>query len=143
MIIYYTVLETWCMMDVTIFHFWSLFALLSPQKPRIQNFEKMKKKLGDIIFLHKSIKNYDQMMCSSWDMVCNRYNCYFSFWTIFYPFNPATAKKNQNFEKMKKKHGHIIILHTCTKNYEQMMYGSWDMLHNRRTDGHMEGKSDI
>ena len=84
----------------------------------------MKKTLGDIIFLHNYIKNYDQMMCGSWDMVCNKYNCYFSFWTIFYPFNPVTTKKNQNFEKMKKKHGHIIILHKCLKNYDQMMYGS-------------------
>ena len=116
---------------------------IPPQQPKIQNFEKMKKTLGDIIFLHNPIENYDQMMCGSWDMVCNKYNCYFSFWTIFYPFNPVTTKKNQNFDKIKKKHEHIIILHKCTKNYDQMMYGSWDMLPNRRTDGQTEGKSDI
>ena len=33
----------------------------------------MKKKTpGDIIMLRMSIKNYDQMMYGSWDMVCNR-----------------------------------------------------------------------
>ena len=34
--------------------------------------------------------------------------------------------------------GDIIILHMCTKNYDQMMYGSWDMVHNRQTDGQSE-----
>ena len=28
----------------------------------------------------------------------------------------------------------IIILHMCTKNYDHMMYGSWDMVHNRWMD---------
>ena len=29
---------------------------------------------------------------------------------------------------MKKMPGDIIILHMCTKNYDHMMYGSWDMV---------------
>ena len=28
----------------------------------------------------------------------------------------------------------IIILHMSTKNYDQMMYSSWDVVHDRRTD---------
>ena len=28
----------------------------------------------------------------------------------------------------------IIILHLCTKNYDKMMYGSWDIACNGRTD---------
>ena len=39
--------------------------------------------------------------------------------------------------------GDIIILHTCTKNYDQMMCDSWDMAHNRWTDRQTDGKSDI
>ena len=35
---------------------------------------------------------------------------------------------------MKKKPGDIIILHMCTKNYDQMIYGSWDIVWDRRTD---------
>ena len=31
----------------------------------------MKKTPGDIIILHMCAKSYDQMMCGSWDMVCN------------------------------------------------------------------------
>ena len=30
--------------------------------------------------------------------------------------------------------GDIIILHMSVKNYDQMMYGSWDMMHDRRMD---------
>ena len=68
-----------------------------------QNSEKMKKTTGDIIILHMCTKNYDQMMYGSWDMVCDRCNCYFSFWAIFLPFYPPSSPKNQNFKKMKKK----------------------------------------
>ena len=32
---------------------------------------------------------------------------------------------------MKKTPGDIIILRVCTKNYDQMMYGSKDMVHDR------------
>ena len=34
----------------------------------------------------------------------------------------------------KKTTGDIIILHMCTKNYDEMMYSSWDMVHDGRTD---------
>ena len=41
------------------------------------------------------------------------------WWTLKNP-------KNQNFEKMKKIAGDIIILHMCTKNHNHMRYSSWD-----------------
>ena len=47
----------------------------------------------------------------------------------FYP--PNNQKKNQNFEKLKKRPGDIIILHKCTKNHGHMLYCSLDMAHNR------------
>ena len=34
----------------------------------------------------------------------------------------------------------IIILRMCTKYYDQMMYGSQDMVHNRRIDRQTDGK---
>ena len=46
----------------------------------------------------------------------------------FFPFYPRNSPENQNFEEMKKSPQDIIILHSCTKNYDQMMYGSWDMV---------------
>ena len=57
----------------------------------------------------------------------------------FLPFYSSKSPKNQNFEKMKKTPGDIIILNMCTKYYDQMMYSSWDMVRDGRTDG----KSDM
>ena len=48
--------------------------------------------------------------------------------------NDPKDPKNLNLKKVKKKPGDIIILHTCTKNYDHMMYGSWNMVRDRRTD---------
>ena len=135
--------------------------------PFWKNFEKMKKKPGDIIVLQKCTKNHVHMLYCSWDMAQDGCNCYFSFWAIcwkikikkkkkmkttpgdiiilgkctindvwflryeawqtesfiilahFLPFHPTNnskkKKKKENFEKMKKKPGDII-LHKCTKN---------------------------
>ena len=57
MIICYTVPEIWYMDVIVIIHIGLFFALLPPQQP-----EKMKKKPGDIIILHKCIKNHDHML---------------------------------------------------------------------------------
>ena len=44
------------------------------------------------------------------------------------PFNCLIySPKNENFKKMKKVPGDIIILHKCTKNYDHVLYCSWDM----------------
>ena len=72
-----------------------------PNSPKNQSFEKIKKVLGDIIILHMCSKNYDQMMFGSWDMVRNGCN-YFSFWAIFCPFIPLTARKIKILKKWKK-----------------------------------------
>ena len=88
----------------------------------------------DIIILQMYTINDSHIMYGSWDMECNRQN-FLSFWTIFCPFNPSppppspplTTQKIQNFEKMKKLPGDIIILHRCTINHNHIMFGSWDM----------------
>ena len=46
------------------------------------------------------------------------------------PFDPSNNPGNQNFEKIKKKPGHIIILHLSTTNDDHMMYSSWDIEQN-------------
>ena len=68
------------------------------------------------------------MLYCSWDMVHDRCN-YFSFSVIFCPFLPNSLK-NQFFLKMEKTSGDIIILHKSTKNYDHMLYCSWDMVCN-------------
>ena len=49
-----------------------------------------------------------------------------TMWSIV--FEIECDSKNQNFEKMKKIAGDIIILHICTKNHNHnhMKYNSWD-----------------
>ena len=89
----------------------------------------MKKTPKHIIILHKCTKNHDHKLYCSWDMVCDGCNCYFSFWAIFYPFNPTrlTAQKNENIEKIwTKETGDIIILLKCTKNHDHRLYCSCD-----------------
>ena len=68
---------------------------------------------------------------------------FLSFWTIFRPFSPQQPKKSKLW-KTEKKHMELsfydLILHMCTKNYDQMMYSSWDMVHEKRTDGQTDGQ---
>ena len=64
------------------------------------------------------------MIYNSWNI--ERDGLKFIILGQFLPFYPRKNPKNQNFEKMKKFTGDIIILRVCTKNHNHMMYGSWD-----------------
>ena len=66
---------------------------------KTKNFKKMKKTPGDIIILHKCTKTHDHMLYWFWDIACDGYNCYFSFWANFCPFTSLTVQKM----KIKKK----------------------------------------
>ena len=69
------------------------FALLPPpMDPENHNFEKMKKKLDDIIILQMFAINDSHMIYGFSDMECNRQN-FLSFWTVFCPFTPLTTRK--------------------------------------------------
>ena len=112
--------------------------LYPTNNPKNQNFEKLKKAPEDIIILHKCIKNHDHMLYWSWDMVRDGCNCYFSFWAIFCYFTTLTGRKINIWKKKEKTPEDIIILHMGTKNYDQMIYGSWDMVCDRRMDRWMD-----
>ena len=97
-------------------YFKPFFALLPPNNPKSQNFEKIKKSPGDIITLHMCTINDNYMMYGSGDMECDGRNfCHFG---PFLPFYPTDNPKNQNFDKLKEMPGGIIILHKCTKNHD-------------------------
>ena len=49
----------------------------------------------------------------------------------FLPFYHPNNQKNQNFEKLKKNIWRQIILHMCIIDDNHMMYGSWDIKHDR------------
>ena len=97
------------------------FLPLYPLTTQNQNFEKWKKTPGDIIILPKCTKYHDHVLYCSWDMARDACNFYFSFWAIF-ALLPPNSRKNQNQKKkFEQTSGNIIILHICTKNYDQMM----------------------
>ena len=50
----------------------------------------------------------------------------------YFPFDPPNNPKNQNFEKMKRQPGDIIILHLCTTSNNHIKYGFWDMEQDRQ-----------
>ena len=82
--------------------FWPFFRLLAWKlKISLKNEKKKKKTPGDII-LHNCAKNHDHRLYCSWDMAHDRYNCYFSFWAIFFPFTLLTVQKLKNEKKWKK-----------------------------------------
>ena len=41
----------------------------------------------------------------------------------FLPFDPPNKRENENFEKIKKTPGDIIISKLCTTNDDHIMYG--------------------
>ena len=122
MIICYTVPEIWHVLDViAIFHFGQFSALLPPSTPppltaqemKLSQKWKKKKTSGGIIIYHKCTKNHDHMLYCSWDVVCDRCNCYFSFGAIFCPFNPLIAQKMNisNNEKSTWRYHHFTKMY--------------------------------
>ena len=63
-------------------------------------------------------------MYHSWDIKHDRqFFCHSGSFFALCPMNP----ENQNFGKMRKPPGDIIILHMCTVIDNHMMYGTWDI----------------
>ena len=113
-------------LNLVIMGLWVIFflPLLKTRKTRILKKWKMKKIAGDII-LHLFNKNHNHMRYDSWDK--KRHDKIICHFGPFFTFLPPSNPENQNFEKMKKESGDVIILHLCTKNYDQIMYASWDV----------------
>ena len=114
------------------FHFRLYFSLLLPppsNSPKNENFKTMKM-AGDII-LHNCIKNHDHMLYCSWDMVCVRCNCYFSFLGYFLllpPWQPEKWKAQKN-EKIIWRYNHFTQLYQKSRSYPILFlrYGTWWM----------------
>ena len=77
-----------------------------------QNFERMKKTTGDIIW-HMCIINEDHMMYGSWDME-HKGHKFLSVWSFFRSFTSLMTQKIKILKKLKNT-GDIIILHVYHK----------------------------
>ena len=97
---------------------------------------KLKKTPGDIVILYTYLHHKWQ----SHDVWFLRYEPwhteFFVILDCFLPFYHPDNPKNQNFEKLKKTCGDIIVLYMCTINDNQMMYYcmyyTWDIEFNRQ-----------
>ena len=137
--------KIWCVTDViVIFLFGLFFAFLPPNRPKNESFKKkiIKKIPGDITILQKCIKNHDHMLYCSWDLACDKCNCYFSFWTIFCPLTPHKNSKNENLKKNEKffwRYNHFTqVYQKSWLDYVWFLrYGAW------RMDGQMDGRMKV
>ena len=68
----------------------------------------------DSIILHKFTKSHDHTLYCSWDMMCDKCNCYFSFWTIFFLFTILRAKKKSKKSKTWKKCLQVSLFYTTS-----------------------------
>ena len=107
-------------------HFLSLWVIFCPFTPLLTPKIKIWKKCKQI-WRYCPFKH---MMYGSWEKIHDGH--FFVILDHFLPFDPPNNPKNQNFEKMKKMPGDIIILHLCSINDNHMMLGSWDMELNRQ-----------
>ena len=58
--------------------------------------------------------------------------CHFGpFFALYLPLHPNNPE-NQNFEKIRKASGDVIILNWCNKKHDRMMYAYTDMKCNRQ-----------
>ena len=104
-------------------HFGQFFVLLPLEQPgKSKNWKKWKKnacRYYHFTHVYHKWKSYDV-----------------SF--LMYPFAHFLPKKSK-FYKNEKKHMEISSFYICLpKNYDKMMYGFWDMVCNRWTDGWTE-----
>ena len=90
---------------------------------------KMQKIAGDIIILHMCTKTHNHMRHGWWNTEWDRQNVVIL--GHFLPFYLPNNLENQNFEKMTKASGDVIVLHMCTTNHNHMMYASWDVACDR------------
>ena len=114
----------------------------SPNNPENKNLEKMKKAPEDVIILHMSTinENHICMIPEMWSTT-DRFSSHFG---SFYTPHPLTTQRIKILKKWKKKTPRdIIIVHKCTINDNNIIYGSWDMKYNRQfffvISGHLGG----
>ena len=144
-IIWCMVCELWSMTD-SFLSFWTVFCpILSLYTCMYQKWHSY-----DIWFLRYHVWR-TQFFCHflryyNFTHVCHEWQSYavwylryaawgtesFVIFDHFLHFYPPNNLKNQNLEKIKKQPRDITILHICTISDNHMIYGSWNMEHDRQ-----------
>ena len=109
-----------------------------PNSLKNQNSKKKKKSLETSSFYNGAPKimiiwyTVPEIWCMTDVIVIFHFGLFFSL------LQSKKQSKKSRFKKMKKTPGDIIILLMYAKNYDQMMYGSWDRVHDGRTDRQLD-----
>ena len=115
--------------------FWTIFCTVTPLITQKSKFWKNEKK-NTWRYYHFTHVHHKWQSHDVWFLRYGEWKTeLFVILDHFLPFCPTNSPKNQ------KPPGDIIISHMCTKNYDQMMHGSWDMVDNRQTDRWTDGRT--
>ena len=100
------------------------FLLFTPSMiPKNKILKKMKKVPWNIIILHMCTINEDHMIFLRYKVRQTEFFVILDHFLLFHC--PPDNLENQNFEKLEKTPGGIIILHMCTINGNHIMNVSW------------------
>ena len=117
------------------FSFWVIFCPFTPLIARKINIKKKRQNPLEISSFHTSVPKI-MIICYTVPEIWHVTDVIVIFhFGLFFALSPPNSLKNQNLKKMKKIPGDIIILQKFNKNYDQMMYSSWNIVHDGRTDG--------
>ena len=128
-IIWCMIPEIWSVTNRIFLSFWSVFSHFTSLTTRKIKILKTEKKTKTYHFTHVHHKWQSNNV---WFLRhCAWQTNLFVILDYFLPFYPPNSSKNENFKKMKKTPGDVIILHMSTKNHDHMLYCSSDMVHDR------------
>ena len=124
------------------FSFWAIFCPFIPLIAQKIKIKKNRKEYLEISSFYVRVPKIIIRWCTVPEIWCVTEVIIFdfgSFFVLLLPWQPKKSKfswyeTNKQTNKKKKTPGDIIILHMCTKHYDQMIYGSWDMPRYGRMD---------
>ena len=112
--------------------FWTICCPFTPLPLlNTQNIEILKKWKKARRYYHFTQVHHKWQSHDKWFLRYEAWQTIFCHFELYFDFYPSNNLKNQNFEKMKKKPGDII-LPKCTINENPVMYDSWNMKRDRQ-----------
>ena len=104
-----------------------LLAFIDELKPKKSEFWKNEKKKNCLRY-HHFTHVYQNPQSGIVPKIRSEINVFLFFLGYYLSVTPpSNTPENQNFEKIKKSSGYVIILNLCNKKHNQMMYVSSDM----------------
>ena len=111
--------------------FWVIFCPFAPVTVQKMKISKKNWKNLEVSSFYTSVRRIMIICYTNPEIWCVTDVIVIFILGYFLPFYPPNSPKNENIKEMKNMTGDIIILHTCTLNYDHRLYCSWDMAHDR------------